>query len=112
MGLNRNPNVLEKRETIAAGLLLGLPATVGGGWLLWHNRRQQRLRQAQHLRATFFTLLQAKQGKITPLALAMAANVEGAIATAYLRDRSLDFDATFQVDAEGNVVYCFPVETS
>ena len=53
--LNRDPRLLDKRETITAGLLLGVPATTGGSWLLWERRRQRREQAAQHLRQTFFS---------------------------------------------------------
>lgn len=107
MGLNRDPNVLEKRETVTAGILLGLPATAGGSWLLWHQQRQRRQQAARRLRSIFFHLVQTRQGQVTPLQLAMAAQIDGDIAKAYLDDRSLEFDATFEVDEQGNITYCF-----
>jgi len=108
MGLNRNPNILDQRETIAAGLLLGVPAVTGGGWLLWDVRRQQRLQADRRLRQIFFHLVQTRNGQVTPLQLAMAAQLDGDAANAYLRDRSLEFNATFEVDDVGNIIYCFP----
>ena len=108
MGLNRNPNILEKRETITAGLLLGVPAIAGGGWLLWDVRRHQRQQADRRLRQIFFHLVQTRQGQVTPLQFAMAAQLEGDAANAYLRDRSLEFNATFEVDEVGNIIYCFP----
>lgn len=110
MGLNRDPNILEKRETITAGILLGLPATAGGSWLLWEQRRQRRHQAAKRLRSIFFHLVQTRQGKVTPLQLAMAAQIEGDVAKAYLNDRSIEFDATFDVDAIGNITYCFHLD--
>lgn len=110
-GLNRDPNVLDKRETVTAGVLLGGPATVIGGWLLWDLGRQRQQAQEKRLRETFFRLIQSGQGTITPLQLAMAAEINGAEAKTYLNDRSLEYDATFQVDAEGNLIYCFHLGT-
>ncbi len=109
MGLNRNPNVLDKRETIAAGLLLGIPAMTGGGWLWWDVRRQQRQQADRRLRQIFFHLVQTRHGQVTPLQLAMAAQLDGEAANAYLRDRSVEFNATFEVDDVGNILYCFPL---
>ena len=107
MGLNQDPRVLEKRETVTAGILLGLPATASGSWLLWAQQRQRRQQAAQRLRNIFFHLVQTRQGQVTPLQLAMAAQIDGDIAKAYLDDRSLEFDATFNVDEQGNITYCF-----
>jgi len=105
--LNRDPRLLDKRETITAGLLLGVPATTGGSWLLWERRRQRREQAAQHLRQTFFRTVKAGRGQVTPLQFAMAAQVDGDVANAYLRDRSLEYSATFKVDDDGNITYCF-----
>lgn len=105
--LNRDPRILDKRETLTAGLLLGLPATVGGTWLLWEQRRQRRQQAAQHLRQIFFRSVTAGRGRVTPLQFAIAANLEGAAANAYLRDRSLEYNATFDIDDDGNITYCF-----
>ena len=107
MSLNRDPHVQEKRETVTAGILLGLPATAGGSWLLWAQHRQRRQQAAQRLRNIFFHLVQTRQGQVTPLQFAMAAQIDGDIAKAYLDDRSLEFDATFDVDEQGHMTYCF-----
>jgi hypothetical protein len=111
MGLNRNPNVLDQRETIVAGLLLGVPAVTGGGWLLWDVRRQRRQQTERRLRQLFFHLVQTRNGQVTPLQFAMATQLDGDAANAYLRDRSVEFNATFEVDEVGNILYCFPLGT-
>lgn len=105
--VNPDPQILGKRETMTAGLLIGVPATVGGGWLLWDQRRQRRLAYDQQLRATFFRVVKAGRGQVTPLQYAMEARIDGEAAKAYLHDRSIEYDATFQVDIEGNITYCF-----
>jgi len=109
MALNRNPNVLDKRETITAGLLLGVPSSAGGAWLLWDRRRQFAVARQRRLREAFFQLVQAEHGKVTPLQLAMVAHVDGQAAKVYLSDRSVEYDATFEVDASGHMIYCFPL---
>lgn len=105
--LNRDPQVLEKRETITAGLLLGLPATAGGTWLLWERRRQRQQQAAQQLRQVFLRSVTAGRGRVTPLQFAIAANLDGATANTYLRDRSIEYNATFDIDDDGNITYCF-----
>ncbi|MDB9527607.1 ribosomal protein L7/L12 [Oscillatoria sp. CS-180] len=105
--LDRNPNRLGQRETITAGILLGVPATGGGGWLLWDSRRQHQLQEEERLKNTFFQLVKAGRGKITPLRFSMEAQIDGSQAKAYLSDRSMEYDATYQVDVEGNITYCF-----
>lgn len=105
--LDRNPNRLGKRETITAGLLIGLPATVGGSWLIADARRRKRLQQERHLRQAFFQVLQLGEGKVTPLQLSMAAGLAGEEAKVYLDQRAREFDATFHVEEDGGLVYCF-----
>ncbi|MEL6326376.1 MAG: hypothetical protein AAFQ61_05665 [Cyanobacteria bacterium J06626_23] len=105
--LDSNPNRLDKRETITAGLLLGVPAAVGGAWLLLDARRQRQTAETKRLRETFFELVQVGQGQMTALQFAIAAQIDGDKAKAYLSDRSREYDATFQVDDEGTIVYCF-----
>lgn len=109
MALNRNPNVLEKRETITAGLLLGVPSSAGGAWLLWDRRRQLAVARQRRIREAFFKLVQTEHGKVTPLQLAMASHIDGQEAKDYLSDRSIEYDATFEVDVSGHIIYCFPL---
>jgi ribosomal protein L7/L12 len=106
-GLDRNPNRLNKGETITAGLLLGVPSTGMGTWLVADLRRQRRQQEAQRLQGTFFQLVKAGRGKVTPLRFAMEAQVDGETAKQYLSDRALEYDATFQVDDDGGITYCF-----
>ena len=115
-GLDHNPDRIGKRETITAGLLLGLPATAGGVGLAVSARRDgrrpvprdhRRRLAAQHLRTVFFQLAKAGRGKVTALRFAMEAGISGDRATAYLSERAREYDATFQVDNEGGITYCF-----
>ncbi|NJN21513.1 MAG: hypothetical protein HC812_10455 [Leptolyngbya sp. RL_3_1] len=100
-GLDRNPNRVGKRETITAGLLIGGTATTGGIALALNARRQRRRQQQAQLQVVFFKLVKAGRGKVTPLRLAMEAQLTGEAATAYLNEQARQYDATFQVDQEG-----------
>lgn len=111
LGLNKDPNILDRRETITAALLLGIPTTTGGSWLLWDSRRQRRRLKAQQLKDVFFQLVKAGRGKVTPLRFSMEAQIDGEEAKAYLSDRSVEYDATYQIDIEGNITYCFHLGT-
>ncbi len=105
--LDQNPDRLHKRETITAGILLGLPTAVGGTWLALNSRRHHQTAEANRLRAIFFELVNAGEGQLTVLQFAMAAQMDGDKAKAYLSDRSQEYDGTFQVDDEGTILYCF-----
>ncbi|MGD1908380.1 MAG: ribosomal protein L7/L12 [Leptolyngbyaceae cyanobacterium] len=109
--LDRNPNRVGKRETITAGILLGGTATVGGSGLALSAYRQRRRAGVAELQAVFFNLVKAGRGKITPLRFAMEAQITGQAATAYLNEQARQYDATFQVDQEGGITYCFNLGT-
>ncbi len=110
-GLDRNPNRVGKRETITAGLLLGGIATTGGIALALNTHRQRRRQEKAQLQAVFFNLVKAGRGKVTPLRFAMEAQLTGEAATAYLNEQARQYDATFQVDQEGGITYCFNLGT-
>ena len=104
-----NPNEprSEKEDALAAMVLFGLPPAAGGSWILWGMRRDQRNSQADRLRSAFFSQLQAGQGHITVLGFAMATQLTGDVAKAYLNERAREFDADFKVDEGGGISYYF-----
>ena len=61
------------------------------------------------IREIFFNLIQQNQGSITAIDLAIAANISGTEAKKYLKKYAVEFDATFDETAEGNLVYLFPI---
>lgn len=105
--INPNPDLINRREIVTAGVLLGGPATAAAGWLGLDLIRQRRREQAQRLQGIFFELLQAGDGNITPLRFAMVSHLSGEAAKAYLTERAREYDATFQVAADGGLIYCF-----
>jgi ribosomal protein L7/L12 len=106
-GLDRNPDRIDKRDTITAGILLGGTAIPGGIALALSAHRQRKRAGLAQLQSVFFKLVKAGRGKITPLRFAMEAHLTGEAATAYLNDQARQYDATFQVDQEGGITYCF-----
>ena len=105
--LDRNPDRLGKRDTITAGVLMGLPSTAAGIGLALTTRRQAQQQRQGQLRQAFFRQLQLGQGQITPLGLAMVTGLSGAESQAYLDDRAREFNATFQLEENGDLIYCF-----
>jgi ribosomal protein L7/L12 len=103
---DKNPTQKDK-SAFLGGLLLGIPATVAGGLLVWNLYQNPRKQSQSQLQAIFFRVLKAGNGRITPLGLAMEAGISGEAAKAYLDERAREFVANFDVDAEGNVYYCF-----
>ncbi len=104
-----DPQAQIDEQTMAVGsfLILGAPPIVLGSALWWVSRQQDQQRAANYLKNTFFHTLQQGQGRISVLDFAMAAKLDGDQAKVYLDDRAREFNANFDVNAEGSVLYCF-----
>ncbi|MGI0487487.1 bL12 family ribosomal protein [Pantanalinema rosaneae CENA516] len=102
-----NPKAPDRDGAIAAVILFGLPPTVLGSWMLIDGQRKDRLAAHDRLQSHFFQILQQQQGRVTPLNLAMATGVSGQAAKVFLDAKAKEFDANFEVDETGNVLYCF-----
>jgi hypothetical protein len=107
---NKTPE--EKEELQGAfwgGLALGLPLTVGGGYMFWGLRRRHQHELSDRLDTIFYQLLKANHGKITVLQLAMEAKLPGKQAKEYLDHKSQEFNATFEPTEQGDISYLFPL---
>ncbi|MGB7086053.1 MAG: hypothetical protein WBD47_10900, partial [Phormidesmis sp.] len=52
--LDPDPDRLDKRETITAGLLLGIPVTVGAGLMLKNVERDRKRAHLRRLQSLFY----------------------------------------------------------
>ena len=99
------------RETREAGLpallIFGAPPVAMGAGLLAWSFNSKPLGQPKRLKQTFFRLLQEDNGKVTLLRFAIETGLEAKEARAYLDERALEFNATFEATAQGAVVYVF-----
>ena len=86
----------------------GIPATVAGTWLLWSLKKQSN----NHTQNIFYYLLQQNQGKITVFQFAMEAQLAGTEAKQYLDQQAREFNAYFDVDDTGDIIYHFNLSTS
>ena len=107
--LDRNPNRLYKRETITAGLLLGVPCTAGALWGLGSLARHRKLMRSERLQALFYKALKANNGKISPIQFAMIGQISVDEAKDCLDTWAIPLNADFQIDEAGVVTYCFNV---
>ena len=97
----------EHRDKAFAGLVLGLPLTIAGGWLMRSLAQQHRQQKENYLRSKFFNLIERGNGSITALNFAMEATISGKEAQKYLEAYSQEFNAEFEVTEEGNLIYKF-----
>ena len=110
---------LENRLAVAlilAGLVLAtmvivrilLPWLVGAGLVgagVWFWHRHQVQHRSLHL--LFYEQLEARQGRISVLEFAMAAQLTGAEAREFLDARAREFFANFEPTDSGDVLYTF-----
>ena len=105
--LNKNLNRLNKQETIAAGLLLGVPCTLGSLWMLRTFQHSHKLAQSQRLQVLFYKAIKANNGRINALQLAMLAEISVQDAKTFLDAWAGPLNASYQIDETGLTVYCF-----
>ncbi|MEO1211491.1 MAG: hypothetical protein AAFX78_18415 [Cyanobacteria bacterium J06638_20] len=110
--LNPNADAEDKEGATAAIIILGLPPTALGGFLLWNLRanapkdtRNPELEKEQR----FLDLLQANEGRLTPIRVATEMNMTIAEAKSYLDQKAKQLNATFDVSEEGGITYRFHV---
>ncbi len=107
IGIKAPPS--QRSDSAVALLFLGIAPMALGSWLLVDGKRRQQRLQSGHLDDLFYTLLLQNAGTITPIGLAMQSGLSGAAAKVFLDDRSREFNANYEVTAQGDVVYVFDV---
>ncbi|WP_414529590.1 hypothetical protein [Nodularia chucula] len=99
----------EAEDRLLAGMVLGIPLTAGGGYMLWGLRRRYQRELSDRLDAIFYQTLEANHGKITVLQLALSGKIPGREAKEYLNDKSQEFNATFECTEQGDITYLFHI---
>jgi hypothetical protein len=107
VGIKAPPS--QRSDSAVALLFLGIAPMALGSWLLVDGKRRQQRFQSGHLDDLFYLLLRQNGGTITTLGWAMQSGLNGAAAKAFLDDRAREFNANYQVTAQGDVVYVFDV---
>jgi hypothetical protein len=102
----------QRTGAIGALLIFGLPPIVMGSAVWLTEQQQAQAREAARLRNAFFRLVQQGQGRTTVLDFAIAAKLDGDRAKAYLDDRAREFNADFEVNEAGMVLYRFNLAAS
>ena len=97
----------ENQDKALVSLVLGLPLTISGSWLIRSLSQERQKQQESHIRSTFFNLIAKTNGSITVLDLAMEAKISGKKSQQYLEDYSREFNADFEITDEGNIIYQF-----
>lgn len=99
-----------KTEQFLGCLILGIPPTLWGGWIVWNLHRENRAKEGDRLRSTFFQVAKENDGCVSVMQFSMAANLPGDKAKEFLDERAKEFSANFDVDEQGGIFYRFPVK--
>jgi hypothetical protein len=109
--LKSNPTKEEKSAALG-GLLLGVPPTALGIWMILDARRHSKAIQQNNqlqVESIFLQLLQANKGRITMIDFAIASKLPLAEAKQYLDQKARELNANFEVTEDGGVNYRFPL---
>ncbi|MEL7036801.1 MAG: hypothetical protein AAFO04_14435 [Cyanobacteria bacterium J06592_8] len=87
-------------------LLLFLVGGVGS-WRLWKRYQKKQLDKQTHLNEVFYHLVKENEGWITPLDLAMNAQVSAEDVQGFLDQKATEFSAQFEVTDQGGILYYF-----
>ncbi|MDZ8235830.1 MAG: hypothetical protein RMZ69_01405 [Nostoc sp. ChiQUE01a] len=106
----------QDNNTVAGGLIFGVPSFTLGAWLalgLYRQSRQEKKalnqQRSDRLQALFYEMLQENHGRVTVLGFAMQSQLPPADARQYLDQKAKEFNANFKVNEEGAVSYHFDV---
>ncbi|KOR34802.1 MULTISPECIES: hypothetical protein [Planktothricoides] len=99
----------DRNSALLGCLILGLPMTTGGSFLLWSVAETHRQTKRDRLQSSFYQILKENNGDITVMRLAMATKVSGDEAQQFLTEKAKEFNADFKVTENGSVVYKFDI---
>lgn len=99
----------DRNSALLGCLILGLPMTTGGSFLLWSVAENRRQTKRDRLQSSFYQILKENNGDITVMRLAMATKVSGDEAQQFLTEKAKEFNADFKVTENGSVVYKFDI---
>lgn len=100
-------NKQEASDVTSGGIIIGVPFVVAGGWLIRGLRQQNQKQIGDRIHSTFYRLVTENNGKITVFRFANETQLTANAAKLYLDQKAQEFDATFDVDVNGNVFYQF-----
>ncbi|AFY75231.1 hypothetical protein Syn7502_03378 [Synechococcus sp. PCC 7502] len=112
VAFTKNPTAEDKSAALG-GLIIGVPATAGGAWIVWGLRKKNQYSQSdrlEQLERTFLELVDSNDGKVTALKFAIATKLSLEEAKIYLDQKAVMLNATFEVSEEGGINYRFHLD--
>ncbi|NJN72401.1 MAG: serine/threonine protein kinase [Limnothrix sp. RL_2_0] len=106
-----NPNVIqeERDDAMAALIILGLPFTGSGAWMLWslHRRIRKEKFDSDWVHQSFYQVINETQGEVSILRFAQASQLSGKDAQQYLETKVKEFNGDVWRSPEGETIYRF-----
>ncbi len=109
MELKKNPSEEDKSASLG-GLIIGVPATVAGGYLIlgmWQQKERTKRDRLSSIETIFLEQLQEHNGHITSISFAIAAKISLEDAKQYLNTKAKELDGHFDVNDDGGITYKF-----
>lgn len=110
---------LDNHQAALGCVLLGLPPSAIGGWLIWDLAQRRRYLQRQQadaaqrqLRSLLLDLIQQGEGEVTLFEFAMRSELPADRARDYLDRVAIEFGADCDIDDRGATRYLFPISRS
>lgn len=99
----------ERDDAMAALVILGLPLTGSGSWMLWslHQRVRKEKFDSDWLRHNFYQVIEANQGEISLLKFAQTSRLSGKESQRYLEARVKEFNGDVRQMPDGETIYRF-----
>jgi hypothetical protein len=110
--MSPNTTADEKSDATAALMILGLPPTALGGFLIFNLRQQHKSKlqeKSRELERLFLELLQTNKGQLTTVQFASETDLPLEDAKEYLDDKARQLNGQFSVTDQGAIVYEFPL---
>ena len=106
----------EGRDLAIGSFGIGIPVVGMGGWLAWGLYREGKKKklaldkeERDRLQGIFFQMIRERNGQITALHFAMETQLSAHQAKQYLEEQAQEFNADFEVNDRGDVIYRFKV---
>lgn len=104
----KNPTKEDKSAALG-GLIIGVPVTAAATFMLLSANKSTPKSLKPSTEQIFLELVAANGGRITPIKLAIAANLPLADAKQYLDQKAIELNANFEVTDEGGINYHFHI---
>lgn len=97
----------EASEDITAGIVLGVPLTAVGSWLIWNLGQHSKKELSDRLQSSFYQLIKQGNGHITVLNFAIETQLPPTAAKQYLDEKAKELNANFNTNEQGGIFYEF-----